>query len=225
MIKYIEALTDYYTMGGFPKPQPTIADSAPGRVGNWMQTSLGGKFFPADPRPEEIFISDIANGLALICRYGGQGSVNHFYSVAEHSYLMALYAREVLNWPADAVLATLLHDASEAYMNDLVRAVKQAVNGTYSALEARIQAMIFEKYRLTATAAEYAVRIKELDNRIVPTEKAAIMRYDQPWAHDRFPPLDVVVKCYTSARAKAAWISMYVWCAITMNLPEEVIEL
>ena len=40
--------------------------------GDWMRTRSGGRFYPADPRPEEVKILDIASGLAKECRYGGQ---------------------------------------------------------------------------------------------------------------------------------------------------------
>ena len=88
-----------------------LKDEVEGRVGLWMQTSLGGKFFPQDMRPEEIFISDIANGLALDCRYNGQGRVDRYLSVAEHSVLMAQVARR-RRWPAKVTFAVLLHDAA-----------------------------------------------------------------------------------------------------------------
>jgi hypothetical protein len=48
-----------------------------------MQLSSGGRFWPLDPRQEDIHIEDIANGLALDCRYAGQCKIDSFYSVAE----------------------------------------------------------------------------------------------------------------------------------------------
>ena len=37
------------------------------RRGDWIQAYTGRKFWPLDPRPEEIFIEDIAHHLALRC--------------------------------------------------------------------------------------------------------------------------------------------------------------
>jgi hypothetical protein len=50
--------------------------------GDWMQTYSGRRFYPLDPRAEELADLDIAHALSLLCRYGGH--VERFYSVAEH---------------------------------------------------------------------------------------------------------------------------------------------
>jgi hypothetical protein len=53
----------------------------------WLQTNSGGRFYPFNPRVEDVNIADIAHALSLLCRYGGH--VDRFYSVAEHCVLMA----------------------------------------------------------------------------------------------------------------------------------------
>lgn len=192
-------------------------DLAEGRQGEWMHTSLGGRFYPADPRESEIFISDIANGLSLDCRYGGQGRVDKFYSVAEHSVLMAQYAAKELCWPSDALKCILLHDAAEAYLNDLPRAVKHAVGASYDLLEERIQTLVYRKYGLTARANALASQIKEIDCRIVPLEKAAIMAHPQPWEYDKFQSLlGVAIQCWEPKIAKAKFLNA--WCRATPGL-------
>ena len=80
-----------------------------------MSTYTGKKFFPFDPRPEQICIEDIAHGLSMLCRFSGQ--CPYFYSVAEHS----IYVVHCL--PDNLQLEGLLHDASEAYLADLPRPV------------------------------------------------------------------------------------------------------
>lgn len=83
----------------------------------WIQTATGGRFYPLDPRPEDVRIEDIAHGLANICRFGGQ--CTPFYSVAQHSLLVAsLVPPEDQRW-------ALLHDASEAYIGDVIRPFKR----------------------------------------------------------------------------------------------------
>ena len=118
-------------------------DIVEGRKGRWMHTSLGGRFWPEDPRVDEVHISDIANGLALDCRYSGQGRVDRFYSVAEHSALMAWYAMD--NYRPWLAYLCLLHDAAEAYLNDLSPAIKKALGASYKKLEEGVQAVIWER--------------------------------------------------------------------------------
>lgn len=168
----------------------SLNDEVEGR-GPWMQTNSGGQFFPLDPRVEEIKANDIANGLALDCRYAGQGRIDRFYSVAEHCVKMARFAHEQ-HRPAQFCLAVLLHDAAEAYINDLNRATKQCIGGPYKALERSIQNKINEKYDLLILADYFQLAIKDLDRRIVPIEKAAIepveTPWQHPWAYDKFGP-------------------------------------
>ena len=86
------------------------------RKGDWIQTYTGRCFWPFDPRTEDIDILDIAHALSNLCRFGGH--CNTFYSVAEHS----VRASHLV--PDDVALWALLHDASEAYLGDVVRPIK-----------------------------------------------------------------------------------------------------
>lgn len=125
------------------------------RIGDWMQVARGGRFYPFDPRPEEIHIEDIAAALAKLCRFGGH--CREFYSVAEHSVRVSEY----LEWwlpaksPNEALytktyLYGLLHDASEAYIVDIPRPIKRNASfGHYRELENDLQAHVYARYGLT----------------------------------------------------------------------------
>ena len=156
--------------------------------GLYLHTSLGGKFWPGDPRPEDVFIEDIANGLAGIRRYTSQGHIARHYSVAEHSVLLTRRVLYGLRWPALDCMCVLMHDASEAYLGDLVKAVKPLLDG-YREVEAQVDAAIFRKFGLTDRFPELHEKIKEMDNRIVPVEKKAIFPSYQPRVQE-FAPLD-----------------------------------
>jgi len=209
----------------------TNRDTVEDREGEWMSTSLGGRFFPSDPRPEEIFMSDIANGLALDCRYGGQGRVDRFYSVAEHSVHMsqaALRASTVHpNIDAECAMVALLHDASEAWINDLTRATKAGTGclaDSYIGMENAIQACVWERYGLEEAAIIHWAFVKDLDRRMVPLEKAAIFRHQQPWAFDQYEPLEgVKILCLSPQAAKRFFVVEY-WtlCASLGWDPEEI---
>ena len=183
---------------------------------NWMHTSLGSRMYPEAPVHKNIAISDIANGLALICRYGGQGDVYKFYSVAEHSVLMAQYALEDAG--SFAAMYVLLHDASEAYLGDLVPAVKNAVGSSYAVLEDAIMNDIMRKYSAHHDFRDYA---KTIDRRIVPTEKAALMRHPQPWPSDAADPLPVGIECWRPVEAKMRFLSMWEDLRQMNGLPDE----
>ena len=68
------------------------------RIGDWIQVHSGRQFWPLDPRTEEVDIHDIAHALSLVCRFTGH--VKEFYSVAQHSVLVAL---TVKRWLTDAM--------------------------------------------------------------------------------------------------------------------------
>ena len=84
----------------------------------YVSTYTGKQFFPLDPQQDQVDIEDIAHGLAYQCRFNGQ--TRYFYSVAQHSLIVAGLV------PKRLYLAALLHDAAEAYMGDMVKPLKQS---------------------------------------------------------------------------------------------------
>jgi len=86
------------------------------RVGNAIQTFTDKRFWPLDPRADEICVEDIAHALSNKCRFSGH--VSSFYSVAQHSVIVSNICD-----PEDALWG-LLHDASEAYLIDLPKPLK-----------------------------------------------------------------------------------------------------
>lgn len=90
----------------------------------WVETYTGQCVRLIEPDRRSINIHDIAISLSRIPRYAGH--TERFYSVAEHSILVA----DCLTaWGLNPfkVLGGLLHDAHEAYMGDLTQPMKIAV--------------------------------------------------------------------------------------------------
>ncbi len=111
-------------------------------MADYIYTFTGKKFYPLNPNPEDIDISDIAHALSMLCRANGHFS--SFHSVAQHSIECCNEALE-RGYGERIALACLLHDASEAYMSDVTTPVKNELD-FYMASENRLINAIFEKY-------------------------------------------------------------------------------
>jgi hypothetical protein len=213
--------------------------------GPWMQTSLGGRWYPGDPRPSELLISNIANGLAQEYRYGGGGDIYHLETVAEHSYKLWWYVMVVMTdeeieaaVPDDIwgtvhtrrrllALAMLLHDVSEGTgLRDMVRAWKRLIAEWYKPLEKQIMGMVWRKHNLAGFVEAHEDFMKALDDRIIANEYPVVMRYKhQPWT-EREPLPRVMIECWPPVRAKQEWINAYKITMRELEMPIlEVIEI
>jgi hypothetical protein len=105
-------------------------------------TQSGKLFNLLHPQADEIDIEDIAQSLSNICRFGGH--LNQFYSVAQHSVLVAHLAPQSLKPVA------LLHDAAEAYLGDVIKPLKYIIGTVYEELETKFITTIFQKFGLDA---------------------------------------------------------------------------
>lgn len=157
------------------------------RLGDWMQTRHGRQYWPLDPRPDEVALDDIAAHLAKICRYNGACTV--FYSVAEHCVHVSRLVPERLAVPA------LLHDAAEAYCQDIVRPVKRHLSG-YGPIEQANEAAIFERFGVWKLNYNERLAIKQADNAALLAEQREIMV--APPA--RWAPIDVPAETLAEAR-------------------------
>ena len=102
----------------------------------------GIEFDFTNPKPHSIHIDDIATSLANICRFNGQ--INHHYSVAQHSILVAMLV------PRELKFAALMHDAHEAYVGDVASPLK-ALLLDYQRIEERVQGVVRARFGLPAS--------------------------------------------------------------------------
>lgn len=88
-----------------------------------------------------VNLDDIAQSLALICRYNGH--IPSFYSVAEHSVRVAWWLRQH-GYDEEIQLSGLLHDAAECYVGDMIRPLKRVpeVGKVHQGLEHAISKQI-----------------------------------------------------------------------------------
>lgn len=106
-------------------------------LGSYIHVRAGGTVDPLDLQPEDIRIEDIAHALSNQCRF--QGHTIEFYSVAQHCVLVA----GIL--PPELKLSGLLHDAAEAYLQDMARPLKShpTLGQAYRGAEQRAERVIF----------------------------------------------------------------------------------
>lgn len=111
-----------------------------------INTYSGIKFDIFHPQKEMINIFDIAKGLAYKAHFGGQ--TPFYFSIAQHSVLVHNFALEkysIVN--KDILLAALLHDASEAYIGDMVKPLKIHLSN-FCKIEDRITKVIFDAFNI-----------------------------------------------------------------------------
>lgn len=106
-----------------------------------IETLSGEKIDVFNPKPEQIHIEDIAAGLSNMARFGGQ--THTFYSVAEHS------VRVSLALPEEQAMWGLLHDATEAYLLDMPKPLKQVLKD-YRLIETGFTIAIAQHFELPA---------------------------------------------------------------------------
>lgn len=148
-----------------------------------MHTYTGKQINPLAITQEDIEIKYIAHALSLLCRGGGH--LKYFYSVAQHS-LNCAHEAKARGYSNQVILACLLHDASEAYISDIIRPVK-AYLPQYIEIESSIMDAIFQKYGLAFLSEEEHALWKQIDNDLLAHELIYFMSeksdYDLPVLH------------------------------------------
>jgi len=128
-----------------------------------ISTRSGRRLYLHNPSPSQILIDDIAHGLAHQCRFNGQ--TNKFYSVAQHSVIVA----SIL--PPELKLAGLLHDAAEAYLGDIVQPLKELLP-EFAEIESRFAEVIGERFNVDL---KHHDLIKRADLIALATERRDLM--------------------------------------------------
>lgn len=159
------------------------------RIGPWIGMANGRRFWPLDPRADEVDLADIATALGNLCRFGGR--IDEFYSVAQHSVWVA---HEVEREHPELALHALLHDAAEAYCGDMVRPLKplmyvlgmrpdevgEDAYARFSEMELGIMRVIHERFGLRNLDFIEIANIKLADDKALATEARDLMG-DPKW--------------------------------------------
>ena len=164
-----------------------------------VSTKSGRRVALLNPSPSQIVIGDIAHGLAHQCRFNGQ--TNKFYSVAQHSVLVA----SIL--PRELRLAGLLHDASEAYLGDVVQPLKDLLP-EYQTIEAKFCEVLGERFGVNLLHND---AIKHADLIVLATERRDLMPMDMAdWSSIAgIKPMSRTIKPISPDAASAQFMEMF----------------
>lgn len=118
-----------------------------------------------NPDPNDIEIEDIAHGLCRVARWNGQTIGDHPFSVAQHSLLVEeIFVGSNDNVTNEERLATLLHDAPEYVIGDMISPFKAVLGQDYSVFEDKLQRAIHIRFGLPEILSEdLKARIKDAD--------------------------------------------------------------
>ncbi len=169
------------------------------RKGDWAQLYSGKKFWPLDPKPEEINIVDIAHALSLSTRFNGH--CEKFYSIAQHSVLVSLVVRR------DQALAALLHDATETYIGDVIRPLKKHLP-VIKKIERKIEKTIWQKFNIKNHDEE---EIKKADIILLLTEARDLMKSppDKWESSDKYMPLNNKIIPWDPEKAERLFLQRF----------------
>lgn len=128
-----------------------------------ITTRSGRRVSLLNPQYSQIDISDIAHGLAYQCRFNGQTS--RFYSIAQHSLMVASILPDHLK------MVGLLHDAAEAYVGDVVQPLKVLLPD-YQMIESRFTQVISQRFNVNL---DHHSEVKQADLIALATEKRDLL--------------------------------------------------
>jgi hypothetical protein len=178
------------------------------------------KVYPLDPVfSDPASIEDIAHALSMKCRFTGH--CTHFYSVAQHSLLVADWIEEQGGSRADQ-LGGLMHDAGEAYLPDLMRPIKNYVwfSGdtfgprTFREVEAGIINWICGCFNIDPEVVN-GVLVKAGDNVLLHAERRDLMvRSETPWANEPDKLWERKIEPLSPFEAKQQFLSRFALLSI-----------
>ena len=139
-----------------------------------MNVFSGHRIDPLHIKEDDIYLEDIAHALSLLCR--GNGHIKYFYSVAQHSLNCAKEAQS-RGYSKHVVLSCLFHDASEAYMSDLITPIKKQIK-EYQTIEGHLLETIFHAFHIELKNEERNIW-KEMDHLLLEAELKEMMPLEE----------------------------------------------
>lgn len=171
----------------------------------FIETFTGEAFTPLSPAMSSIWIEDIAHALSNQCRFSGH--VREFYSVAEHCVRVSRLL-EAWGEDEDVQLWGLLHDASEAYLVDIPKPLKESEFGeSYRRSENLLMRAICMRFGLATTE---PLAVKTADMAMLNTEARDLMPYKPAhWKELKVPALDERIVPWAPKEAEKRFLDRF----------------
>ena len=165
----------------------------------WQKMLSGRRLDVINPSPLDIEIEDIAHGLAFQARWNGQTQGEFVFSVANHSILVwNIFCLENPKIEKKWQLISLLHDAPEYVIGDMISPVKKEVGSSYINLEKNLQEAIHIRFGLPASIPKkIKLKVKIADRKAAWIESTAIAGFSKNEANKLFlePNEKILKKC------------------------------
>jgi len=174
------------------------------RQGTWFPLYSGRRFWPLDPRPQDIDIRDIAHSLARLNRFNGH--TTYSYSVAQHSVLVSRLL------PSPFKLFGLMHDAGECYLGDVITPIKMLIRDFYEPVEEKVMLAVAWKYGFESAFVDPVARlaVKQADTVMLATEARDLTTWGVLRRALTELPLDQPIgECWDAHRAEANFIEEF----------------
>lgn len=161
---------------------------------NYIRTHTNRQFYFNDLKNNRFNIEDIAHALSNQCRWSGH--TNKFYSVAEHSVHCSNLVEDGFQFEA------LMHDASEAYIVDIPRPLKNFVPD-YRNLQRDLEQVLANYYMVPFPMSE---EVRYVDDRMLVTEWGELFDKTDIYVGIDTKPFDINLPCWSPERAKAEFL-------------------
>lgn len=165
--------------------------------GSHITTYSGLEYNILEPKLETVNIYDIAHALANSCRYNGH--CNQFYSIAEHCVHVSYQV------PEKDALAGLLHDASEAYVGDMVKPLKKFMN-YFKEIEDKNVNIIYHRFGLEPKEPD---SVKEADYKMLLTEQRQLFNKRNENIKHPVSAYEMKIHCWEPKFAEIAFLGRF----------------
>lgn len=169
-----------------------------------IQMSSGAYFSFENPESSPLSVEDIAHALSNICRFTGH--VRHFYSVAQHAYLVSkCIAPGYEYWG-------LHHDDAESVLGDVSTPLKRLLPD-YKAIEHFVEKAFRKQLGLIPSDVTKKF-VKHADWTLLATEKRDLMPSHRPgeptWDIIKdIHPLTKVIKPWSPEKARRKYLQRH----------------